>query len=167
MNKISCVTTQHERMSLSCRTCYVISKYMLYTCHCATKTIPRYSIFINRTKISVNYLMLHGLLLIRGNSPCNLCKKTEDGIHHILFNCASLEQTRAFVQRCLQQIGVNNFNQFNIIGMTGMKDMPNYIISLYKDTIWKNRRSSFSRKINDESVIKSIDYNIFYVNHII
>ena len=47
MNKISCVTTQHERMSLSCRTCYVISKYMLYTCHCATKTIPRYSIFID------------------------------------------------------------------------------------------------------------------------
>ena len=46
MNKISCVTTQHERMSLSCRTCCVISKYMLYTCHCATKTIPRYSIFI-------------------------------------------------------------------------------------------------------------------------
>ena len=52
--------------------------------------------------------------------------------------------------------------------MTGMKDMPNYIISLYKDTIWKNRRASFSRKINDETVMKSIDYNIrFYVNHII
>ena len=88
--------------------------------------------------VSTNYLMLHGLLLIRGNSPCNLCKKTEDGIHHILFNCASLAQTRGFVQRCLQQIGVNNFDQFNIIEMTGMKDMPNYIISLYKDTIWKD-----------------------------
>ena len=69
---------------------------------------------------------------------------------------------------CLQQIGVNNFNQFNIIEMTGMKDMPNYIISLYKDTIWKNRRASFSRKINNETVMKSIDYNRrFYVNHII
>ena len=118
--------------------------------------------------VSTNYLMLHGLLLIRGNSPCNLCKKTEDGIHCILFNCASLTQTRGFVQRCLQQIGVNNFNQFNIIEMTGMKDMSNYVISLYKDTIWKNRRASFSRKINDETVMKSIDYNIrFYVNHII
>ena len=114
--------------------------------------------------VSTNYLMLHGLLLIRGNSPCNLCKKTEDGIHHILFNCASLAQTRRFVQRCLQQIGVNNFDQFNIIEMTGMKDMPNYIISLYKDTIWKTRRASFSRKINDETVMKSIDYNIrFYL----
>ena len=52
--------------------------------------------------------------------------------------------------------------------MTGMKDMPNYIISLYKDTIWKNRRASFSRQINDKTVMKSIDYNIrFYVNHII
>ena len=51
-----------------------------------------------------------------------------------------------YIQRCLQQIGVNNFNQFNIIEMTGMKDMPNYIISLYKDTVWKNRRASFSRK---------------------
>ena len=85
-----------------------------------------------------------------------------------LFNCASLAQTRGFVKRCLQQIGVNNFNQFNIIEMTGMKDMPNYIISLYKDTIWKNRRASFSRKINDETVMKSTDYNIkFYVNHIL
>ena len=117
--------------------------------------------------MSTNYLMLHGLLLIRGNSPCNLCKKTEDGIHHILFNCASLAQTRGFVQGCLQQIGINNFDQFNITEMTGMKDMANYIISLYKDTIWKTRRASFSRKINDETVMKSIDYNIrFYVNHI-
>ena len=70
----------------------------------------------------------------------------------ILFNCASLVQTQGFVKRCLQQISVNNFNQFNIIEMTDMKDMPNYIISLYKDTIWKNRRASFSRKINDETV---------------
>ena len=77
-------------------------------------------------------------------------------------------QTRGFVQRCLQQIGVNNFDQFNIIEMTGMKDMPNYIISLCKDTIWTTRRASFSRKINDETVMESIDYNIgFYVNHII
>ena len=60
--------------------------------------------------VSTNHLMLHGLLLIRGNSPCNLCKKTVDGIHYILFNCASLAQTRGFVHRCLQQIGVNNFN---------------------------------------------------------
>ena len=81
---------------------------------------------------------------------------------------ASLVQTRGFVQRCLQQIGVNNFNQFNIIEMTGMKDMSNYIISLYKDTMWKNRRASFSRKINDETVMKISDYHIrFYVNHII
>ena len=66
------------------------------------------------------------------------------------------------------KIGVNNFNQFNIIEMMGMKDMPNYIISLYKETIWKNRRASFSIKINDEIVMQSIDYNIrFYVNHII
>ena len=66
------------------------------------------------------------------------------------------------------KIGVNNFNQFNIIEMTGMKDMPNYIISLYKETIWKNRRASFSIKINDKIVMQSIDYNIrFYVNHII
>ena len=49
-----------------------------------------------------------------------------------------------------------------------MKDMPNYSISLYEDTIWKNRRASFSRKINDETVMKSTDYNIrFYVNHMI
>ena len=45
--------------------------------------------------------------------------------------------------------------------MTGMKDLPNYITSLYKDAIWKNRRASFSRKINDETVMKSIDYNIY------
>ena len=52
--------------------------------------------------------------------------------------------------------------------MTIMKDMANYIISLYKETIWKNRRASFSIKINDEIVMQSIDYNIrFYVNHII
>ena len=42
-----------------------------------------------------------------------------------------------------QQFGVNDFNQLiNIIEMTGMKDMSNYIISLYKDTVWKNRRTS-------------------------
>ena len=54
------------------------------------------------------------------------------------------------------KIGVNNFNQFNIIEMTIIKDMTNYIISLYKETIWKNRRALFSIKINDEIVMQSI-----------
>ena len=81
---------------------------------------PKEELYINNSSSASSDLdLLHGLLLIRGNSPCNLCKKTENGIHHILFNCTSLAQTRGFVQRCLQQIGVNNFNQFNIIEMTG------------------------------------------------
>ena len=43
--------------------------------------------------VSITFLMLHGLLLVRGNSPFNLWKNIKGNMHHILFNCLSLVRT--------------------------------------------------------------------------
>ena len=64
------------------------------------------------------------------------------------------------------QLGVNK--KYNIIEMSGIKDMPNYIVNLYKDPDWKNIYVAFRRTTNEEAVMNCIDSNIrFYVNHII
>ena len=45
--------------------------------------------------------------------------------------------------------------------------MPNYIISLYKDTVWKNICLVQLRDINEQAVINSLDSNLrFCIAHI-
>ena len=49
-----------------------------------------------------------------------------------------------------------------------MKDVPNYyIMSLYKDTVWKNRRLAQLRDVNEQAVINSLDSILcFYITYI-
>ena len=52
--------------------------------------------------------------------------------------------------------------------MKNIKDLPNYIISLYKDAVWKNRRLAQLRDINEQAVINSLDSTLrFYIKHIL
>ena len=53
--------------------------------------------------------------------------------------------------------------------MTNIKDVPNYIISLDKDTSWKNRClvESKDRKMNEQALINNLESNLrFYIKHI-
>ena len=52
--------------------------------------------------------------------------------------------------------------------MKNIKDLPDYIISLYNDTVWKNRRLAQLRDINEQAVINSLDSNLrFNITHIL
>ena len=42
--------------------------------------------------------------------------------------------------------------------MKNIKDLPNYIISLYKATVWKNRGLAQLRDINEQAVINSLTF---------
>ena len=48
--------------------------------------------------VSINYLVLHNLLPIRGGSECKLCKGIEYELKHILFECTALTRVRRHVQ---------------------------------------------------------------------
>ena len=102
--------------------------------------------------ISMNYLVLHNLLPIRGGSECKLCGGVEYDIKRILFECTALTRVRRHVQDWLSNFNLNNFNRETIIEMKNIKDLPNYI-SLYKDTVWKNRRLAQLKDINEQAVI--------------
>ena len=52
--------------------------------------------------------------------------------------------------------------------MKNIKDLPNYIISLYKAAVWKSRRLAQFRDINEQAVINSLDSTLrFYIKHIL
>ena len=58
-------------------------------------------------------------------------------------------------------------NQFNMLEMIDMNDMPSYIISQYKDTVWKKQMWGIFMGIDYKTVTNSIDFKIrFYVYHI-
>ena len=89
-------------------------------------------------------------------------------IKHILFECTALTRVRRHVRDWLSNFNVNNFNRETITEMKNIKDLPNYIISLYKDTVCKNRRLAQLRDINEQAVINSLDSNLrFYITHIL
>ena len=60
-------------------------------------------------------------------------------LKHILFECTALTLVRRPVRRWLSHFNINNFNHEIIIEMKNIKDLPNYIISLYKATVWKKQ----------------------------
>ena len=65
-------------------------------------------------------------------------------------------------------LSINNFNRETIIEMKNIKDLPNYIISLYKATVWKNRGLAQLREVNEQAVINSLDSTLrFYITHIL
>ena len=118
--------------------------------------------------VSINYLVLHNLLPIRGGSECKLCKGIEYELKHILFECTALTRVRRHVQTWLSTFNINNFNRETIIEMKNIKDLPNYIISLYKATVWKNRSLAQLREVNEQAVINSLDSTLrFYITHIL
>ena len=83
--------------------------------------------------ISINYLMLHGLLSFRGNTKCYLCKKYKESLDHLLFRCPLLTRCHDLVKGWLGQLGVQDFNKQNIIEMTGVPPgIVNYFISIIK-----------------------------------
>ena len=52
--------------------------------------------------------------------------------------------------------------------MKNIKDLPNYIISLYKVTVWKNRGLAQLRDINEQAVINGLDSTLrFYITYIL
>ena len=52
--------------------------------------------------------------------------------------------------------------------MKNIKDLPNYIISIYKATVWRNRGMAQLRDINEQAVINSLDSDLrFYIKHIL
>ena len=68
----------------------------------------------------------------------------------------------------LSTFNINNFNRETIIEMKNIKDLPNYIISLYKATVWKNRSLAQLREVNEQAVINSLDSTLrFYITHIL
>ena len=118
--------------------------------------------------VSINYLVLHNLLPIRGGSECKLCKGIEYELKHILFECTALTRVRRHVQNWLSTFNINNFNRETIIEMKNIKDLPNYIISVYKATVWKNRGLAQLREVNEQAVINSLDSTLrFYITHIL
>ena len=118
--------------------------------------------------VSINYLVLHNLLPIRGGSECKLCNGIEYELKHILFECTALTRVRRHVRNWLSTFNINNFNRETIIEMKNIKDLPNYIISLYKATVWKNRGLAQLREVNEQAVINSLDSTLrFYITHIL
>ena len=84
--------------------------------------------------ISANYLMLHGLLSFRGDTPCYVCKKHIENLDHLLFHCPFLTHCRDLVRGWLGQLGVQTFNKHNIIEMTsGNPGFENYCIMALSD----------------------------------
>ena len=52
--------------------------------------------------------------------------------------------------------------------MKNIKYLPDYIISLYKDIVWKNRGLAQLRDINEQAVINRLDSNLrFNITHIL
>ena len=81
----------------------------------------------------------------------------EYDIKHILFECTALTRVRRHVQGWLSTFNIYNFNRETIIEMKNIKDLPNYITSLYKATVWENRSLAQLRDINEQAVINSLD----------
>ena len=99
--------------------------------------------------ISINYLMLHGLLSFRGNTLCYLCKQYEENLDHLLFHCPFLTQSRELVKGWLRLMGCQSFNRQTIIEMTGIQSgIENFAISTYKYVIWKNRNIAKLRPVS-------------------
>ena len=118
--------------------------------------------------ISINYLMLHGLLSFRGNTKCYLCKKYEESLDHLLFHCPFLTRCRELVRGWLEQLGVQDFNKHNIIEMSGVPPgIVNYFISIYKDIIWKNRNIAQLRDVSEAPIYNTLeDSASFYIKFI-
>ena len=118
--------------------------------------------------ISINYLMLHGLLSFRGNTKCYLCKKYEESLDHLLFHCPFLTRCRELVRGWLEQLGVQDFNKHNIIEMSGVPPgIVNYFISIYKDIIWKNRNIAQLRDVSEVPIYNTLeDSASFYIKFI-
>ena len=118
--------------------------------------------------ISINYLMLHGLLSFRGDTKCYLCKKYKESLDHLLFRCPFLTHCRDLVRGWLGQLGVQDFNRQNIIEMTGVSPgIVNYFISIYKDIIWKNRNIARLRDVSEVPIYNSLeDSASFYIKFI-
>ena len=80
----------------------------------------------------------------------------EYDLKHILFECTALTRVRRHVHDWLSTFNINNFNRETVIEMKNIKDLPNYIISLYKAAVWKNKGLAQLRDINEQAVIKHI-----------
>ena len=83
--------------------------------------------------ISINYLMLHGLLSFRNNRPCYICGKYEANLDHLLFQCPLLARAQNLVKRWLETAGIDqdNFNRHTLFEMTEVDALQNNIISNY------------------------------------
>ena len=118
--------------------------------------------------ISINYLMLHGLLSFRGNKLCYLCKQYEENLDHLLFHCPFLTQSPELVKGWLRLMGCQAFNRQTIIEMTGIQSgIENFAISTYKDVIWKNRNIVKLRPVLKNTIYNVLERTVsFYIRFI-
>ena len=118
--------------------------------------------------ISINYLMLHGLLSFRGNKLCYLCKQHEESLDHLLFHCPFLTQSRELVKGWLRLMGGQTFNRQTIIEMTGIKSgIENFAISTYKYVFWKNRNIAKLRPVSKNTIYNVLERMVsFYIRFI-
>ena len=118
--------------------------------------------------ISINYLMLHGLLSFRGNTLCYLCKQYEENLDHLLFHCPFLTQSRELVKGWLRLMGCQSFNRQTIIEMTGIQSgVENFAISTYKYVIWKNRNIAKLRPVLKNTMYNVLERTVsFYIRFI-
>ena len=119
--------------------------------------------------VSLNYLIVHGLLPIR-NNKCYFCKTENESIKHIYFECTYLIGVRQLMEEYLKPFHLK-FDRETILEM---KDIPEgiecLIISQYKYTIWLNRnRSTHKETVTKVNTIKAkIEQEIrFYAEHIL
>ena len=118
--------------------------------------------------ISINDLMLHGLLSFRGNTLCYLCKQYEENLDHLLFHCPFLTQSRELVKGWLRLMGCQSFNRQTIIEMTGIQSgIENFAISTYKYVIWKNRNIAKLRPVSKNTIYNVLERTVsFYIRFI-
>ena len=118
--------------------------------------------------ISINYIMLHGLLSFRGNKLCYLYKQYEENLDHLLFHCPFLTQSRKLVKGWLRLMGCQAFNRQTIIEMTGIKSgIENFAISTYKYVIWKNRNIAKLRPVSKNTIYNVLERTVsFYIRFI-
>ena len=94
------------------------------------------------------------------NYPCPLCKKDNDTIKHLLFNCNATSKTRQTTIDWLQTLQTP-FNFDTVVNMTDLDDKVTIqLISLYKYHLLTQKNFSYNNKTNDDKILEKIDEDL-------
>ena len=117
---------------------------------------------------SNNYAMLHNVALFFPKHKCNLCKQNFDKQDHVLFHCTFTQQSRIQTQQWLAYFNIK-FTESTIIEMTNITEqLPNYIISQYKYTMFTKKKEAHYKTVTAQSITDKLDKDIrFYIEYIL